>query len=69
MGLSASSLTHNKHISVFVLCLSHCKVSCHSPCCTESCGEDKHRVFNIDTHENVNSDSDEDEDADGNVSK
>ena len=40
--------------------LSHCKVSCDSPCCTKLCGEeDDHCIFNIDTHENVTSDSDE----------
>ena len=44
------------------MCLNHCKVSCDSPCCTKLCGEDKHCILNIDTHENVNSDSDEDED-------
>ena len=64
MGLSESSLTQ---ITKPFSCLSHCKVSCDSPCCTKLCGEDNHCVFNIDTHGNVNSDSDEDED--GNVSK
>ena len=34
-------------------CLSHCKVSCDSPCCTKTCGEDSHCVLNMDTHENV----------------
>ena len=44
MGLSESSLK---------LCsfLSHCKVSCDSPCCTKLCGEDNHCNVNIDTHE------------------
>ena len=52
MGLSESAL---KPFSL----LSHCKVSCDSPCCIELCGEDTHCIFNIDTHENVISDSDE----------
>ena len=66
MGLSESSLTT---ITTTFSFLSHCKVSCDSPSCTKLCGEDNHRVFNIDTHEHVNSDSDEDEDTDQNVSK
>ena len=66
MGLSESSLTQ---ITKPFGCLSHCKVSCGSPCCTKLCGEDNHCMFNIDTHENVNSDSDEDEDTDKHVSK
>ena len=44
--------------------VSHRKVYCDSPCCTKICGEDNHYVFNIDTHENVNSDSDSDKDID-----
>ena len=39
--------------------LSHCKVSCDSPCCTKLCGEDNHCNVNIDTHEHVISDSEE----------
>ena len=39
--------------------LSHCKVSCDSPCCVKICGEDNHCNINIDTHENVISDSGE----------
>ena len=63
MMLSQSSLTTTtKPFS----CLSQCKISCNSPCCTKLCREYNHCVLNIDTHENVNSDSDEDED--GNVS-
>ena len=52
MGLSESAL---KPFS----CLSHCKVSCDSPCCVKLCGEDSHCIFNIDTHENVISDAEE----------
>ena len=66
MGLSEPSLTT---ITKPISCLSHCKVSCDSPCCTKICGEDNHCVFNIDTHENVTSDSDEDEDTDKQISK
>ena len=40
-------------------CLSHCKVSCDSPCCVKLGGKDNHCIFNTDTHENVISDSDE----------
>ena len=60
MGLSESSLTT---ITKPFSCLSHWEVSCDSPCCTKTCGEDNHCVFNIGSHENVNSDSDEDEDG------
>ena len=56
MGLSESSLnTITKPFSF----LSHYKWSCDSPCCTKLCGEDNHCIFDIDTHEYVNSDSDE----------
>ena len=44
MGLSESAL---KPFSF----LSHCKVSCDSPCCVKICGEDNHCNINIDTHE------------------
>ena len=54
MGLSESVL---KPFSF----LSHCKVSCDSPCCTKICGEDNHCNINIGTHEHVNSDSEEEE--------
>ena len=38
-GLSESSSTHiTKPFSL----LSHCRVSCGSPCCTKLCGEDNH---------------------------
>ena len=50
MGLSESAL---KPFS----CLSHCKVSCDSPCCVKICGEDNHCNFNI---EHI-SDSDEEQ--------
>ena len=52
-GLSESTL---KPFS----CLSHCKVSCDSPCCTKLCGEDNHCNVNIDTHEHI-SDSEEEQ--------
>ena len=56
MGLSESSLnTITKPCSF----LSHCKVSCDSPCCTKIFGdEDNHCICNVDTHEYIN-DSDE----------
>ena len=53
MGLSESAL---KPFSL----LSHCKVSCDSPCCVNICGEDNHCNVNIDTHEHI-SDSDEEQ--------
>ena len=52
MGLSESTL---KPFS----CLSHCKVSCDSPCCQSMCGDNNHCNCNIDTHETIDSDSDE----------
>ena len=57
MGLSESSLnTITKPFSF----LSHCKVSCDSPCCAKIFGDkDNHCMCNIDSHEYVNSDSDE----------
>ena len=61
MGLSEPSLTTTAKPFSF---LSHCKVSCDSQCCTKICGGGNHCVFNIDTHENVNSDSGKDEDTD-----
>ena len=54
MGLSESTL---KPFSF----LSHCKVSCDSPCCVKICGEDNHCNVNIDTHETIISDSDEEQ--------
>ena len=42
MGLSESSLTTITKPFSF---LSHCKVSCESPCCAKLCGEDNHCVF------------------------
>ena len=60
MGLTESSSTT---VTTPFSCLNHCKVSCDSPCCAKLRGEDNHCVFNIDTHEHVNSDSDEDEDT------
>ena len=38
--------------------LSHCEISCDSPCCQSLCGDNDHCIFNIDTHEYI-SDSDE----------
>ena len=61
MGLSESSLTTIAKPFSF---LSHCIVSCDSPCCNKTCGEYNNCVFNIDTHEDANSDSGEDEDTD-----
>ena len=52
MGLPESAL---KPFS----CLSHCKLSCDSPCCVMICGDDNH-CTNVDTHEHI-SDSDEEE--------
>ena len=43
MGLSESAL---KPFSF----LSHCKVSCDSPCCAKICGEDNHCIFLISIH-------------------
>ena len=59
MGLSESSLTTITKPFSF---LSHCKVSCDSPCCQSLCGDTNHCVFDIDTHEYI---SDSDEDTDG----
>ena len=50
MGLSESSFN--------IITNSLCKVSCDSPCCVKTCGEDNHCICHIDTHENVISDSD-----------
>ena len=56
MGLSESSLsTITKQFS----CLSHCKVSCDSPCCESFFGENNHCICNIDTHETIDSDEEE----------
>ena len=52
MGLPESSLK-------LFTCLSHCKVSCDSPCCVKICGEDNRCNVNIDTHETIISDSEE----------
>ena len=62
MGLSESSLmTITKPFSF----LSHCKVSCVSPCCQSLCGENNHCMFYIDTHGYI---SDSDEDTENNIS-
>ena len=57
MGLSESTLnTITKPFSF----LSHCKISCDSPCCTKIFGdENNHCICNIDTHETIISDSEE----------
>ena len=52
MGLSESSL---KPFS----CLSHCEVSCDSPCCANILGEDNHCNCNIDTHEYISENDEE----------
>ena len=57
MGLSEPSLTT---ITKPFSCLSHCKVSCDSPCCQSLCDDNNPCIFNIDTHGKVNSDSDSD---------
>ena len=50
MGLSESSLNIISKPFPF---LSHCKISCDSPCCTNIFGdEDNHCICSIDTHEN-----------------
>ena len=46
MGLSESALNPFSF-------LSHCKVSCDSPCCVKICGEGNHCNINIDTHEHI----------------
>ena len=56
MGLSEPSLNS---ITKPFSCLSHCKVSCGSPCCEGIFGENNHCICNVDTHGYVNSDSDE----------
>ena len=56
MGLSESSLNA---ITMPFSFLSHCKVSCDSPCCEGIFGENNHCICNVDTHENVISDSEE----------
>ena len=57
MGLSEPSLnTITKQFSF----LSHCKVSCDSPCCTKIFGDaNNHCICNIDTHETIDSDDEE----------
>ena len=42
--------------------LSHCKMSCDSPCCASLCGGDSHCNFKRDAHEYIR---DSDEDTDG----
>ena len=57
MGLSESGF--NTITKPFPF-LSHCKLSCDSPCCIKIFGdEDNHCICNIGTHENVNSDDEE----------
>ena len=57
MGLTESSLkTLTKPFSF----LSHCKVSCDSPCCKSMFGEDNHCNCYIDTHDYNESGSDDD---------
>ena len=54
MGLSESALKPFSFIS-------HCKVSCDSPCCVKMCGGDNHCNINFGTHEAIISDSEEEE--------
>ena len=57
MGLSESSL--NTIIKPFSF-LSHCKISCDSPCCTTIFGdENNHCICNIDTHEALSDNEEE----------
>ena len=58
MGMSESSLNIVTKPFSF---LSHCKVSCDSPCCTKIFGDgNNHCICNVDTHEHI-SDSDEEQ--------
>ena len=50
MGLSQSTLTQ---ITKPFNCLSHCKVSCDSPCCQPLCGENNHCCFVIQVLMNI----------------
>ena len=59
MGLSESSLTTVTKPFYF---LSHCKVSCDSPCYASLCGDSNHCIFDIDTHEHVSYSDKEDTD-------
>ena len=43
-----------------LVCLSHCKIACDSPCCVKICGEDNHCNVNVGTHEHI-SDSEEEQ--------
>ena len=61
-GFSISEINRNEinTITKHVSCLSHCKVSCDSPCCVKLCGdEDNHCNCNIDIHETIDSDEEE----------
>ena len=53
MGLTESSL--NIIIKPFS-CLSHCRISCDSPCCESIFGENNHCICNADTPETIDSD-------------
>ena len=55
MGLSESSLNIITKPFPF---LSHCKISCDSPCCEGFFGENNHCICHVDTHEHI-SDSEE----------
>ena len=55
MGLSEPCVTTITKPFSF---LSHCKVSCDSPCCEGIFGENNHCICNIDTHTNVDSSTD-----------
>ena len=55
MGLGESSLTvSTKPFS----CLSHCKVSCDSPCCASLRGDTSRCELDNDTHGHISSDRD-----------
>ena len=57
MGLSESSWIVITKPFTF---LSHCKLTCESPCCQSLCGENHHCIFNISTHGYISRDSGED---------
>ena len=55
MGLPEPSLNTIMNSCSFI---SHCKMSCDSPCCQYLCGGNYHCICNIDTHGYI-SDSEE----------
>ena len=59
MGLNESSLTIITKSFSFI---SHCNISCDSPCCQNLCGENNHCILIIDTHGYVSDSDTEDSD-------